>query len=505
MKKLAAVLISLAAAVMIVMFSGYKGAVQEILSGVPIREKTLLDQRVERISSESLPVHKIYRSGELIGVLTDEKSLRDYLRTKYNREYKADYPHGDLQLDTDMYVTSEQSYFVYENIDDQIIDYIDKNDLVSVHTTAIEFAENGNVYAVIHVSDEKLYQEAIQEYLTYFIDSNELSLLNSGKSTPELHTYGSRTVGLTILQDITVTEAYAKPAEIMTTKDEILEYLEYGDTKEKEYYTVQMYDTVAGVGAKNNGLSATQVMNINRDKIKSVDQVLSAGEELCVTYFTPVIDVVVNRESMRKEIVYAETVYVEDEELRKGVSEQRQEGVNGSKNSTYLERWINGVLVSGTLQSSVDTLLPINEIVAVGTLEIPGVGTGQFRWPVDNPRISCGWLCYWGHQAIDVQNKYDLWGNIYAADRGVIIENSYNGISGNYVYIDHNNGYISYYGHMNVRSPLEVGTIVDKGDIIGQLGMTGRATGPHTHFWIGTSYYNKLNPCDGFLDCAVIR
>ena len=239
MKKLAAVLISLAAAVMIVMFSGYKGAVQEILSGVPIREKTLLDQRVERISSESLPVHKIYRSGELIGVLTDEKSLRDYLRTKYNREYKADYPHGDLQLDTDMYVTSEQSYFVYENIDDQIIDYIDKNDLVSVHTTAIEFAENGNVYAVIHVSDEKLYQEAIQEYLTYFIDSNELSLLNSGKTTPELHTYGSRTVGLTILQDIMVTEAYAKPAEIMTTKEEILEYLQEFQTPLR---TVYRYD-----------------------------------------------------------------------------------------------------------------------------------------------------------------------------------------------------------------------------------------------------------------------
>ena len=208
---------------------------------------------------------------------------------------------------------------------------------------------------------------------------------------------------------------------------------------------------------------------------------------------------------MKKEIIYPETIYMEDESIRVGVVEQKQVGVNGSKNSLYLERWINGVLISGTLQSSVDTLRPVNEIIAVGTLEIPGVGTGTFRWPVDNPYISCGWGCYWGHQAIDIQNAYDHWGNIYAADRGVIIENSYNWISGNYVYIDHNNGYISYYGHMNVPSPLPVGTIVDKGDIIGQLGMTGRATGPHTHFWIGTDYYNKLNPCNGFLDCEVIR
>lgn len=167
------------------------------------------------------------------------------------------------------------------------------------------------------------------------------------------------------------------------------------------------------------------------------------------------------------------------------------------------------MLVSGTLQSSVDTLQPVNEIIAVGTLEIPGVGTGQYRWPVENPIISCGWGCYYGHQAIDVQNMYDKYGPIYAADRGVVVENTYHYISGNYVVIDHNNGQRTYYGHMNVPSPIEEGTIVDKGDYIGQLGMTGYATGPHTHFYIEElnedNIYVKLDPCNGFLDCTVLR
>ena len=250
-------------------------------------------------------------------------------------------------------------------------------------------------------------------------------------------------------------------------------------------------------------------MNINPDKISSVDQVLSEGEELCVTYFTPIIDVVVNKESMKKEIIYPSTEYTEDETVRVGQVKQIQAGVNGSKNTLYAERWINGVLVSGTLQSSVDTLQPVSEIIAVGTLEIPGVGTGVYRWPVENPIITCGWGCYWGHEAIDIQNMYDKYGQIFAADRGVVVENTYHYISGNYVVIDHNNGQRTYYGHMNVPSPIEVGTIVDKGDYIGQLGMTGYATGPHTHFYIEeeneSGIYIKLDPCRGYLDCTVIR
>ena len=103
---------------------------------------------------------------------------------------------------------------------------------------------------------------------------------------------------------------------------------------------------------------------------------------------------------------------------------QIQPGIDGSKNSLFQERWINGVLDSGTEKSSVITRNVQNEIIAVGTMK-PDVGTGTFRFPVDNPIISCPWGCYYGHRGTDVQNRYNLWGKVLAADRGVIMKIGY--------------------------------------------------------------------------------
>ena len=465
-----------------------------------VEASSILPQQTTRVDSVPHEVNKLYSSGELVGILSSRTALDAFLKRIYRDLYAEEFPGSEVSLGTDVYLISEQSYMTYENIDQAIFGYLEENRLFTLKCTGVEFSDENGVYAEIYVSNEELFNNAMNEYMTYFISPEELALLNRGDSTPQLKTYGSRSIGITVLQSITMKEVFASPEEIRRTDEEVMQYLEYGDNTEREYYTVLKYDTVAGVGSKNHDLSATQIMNINRDQITSTDQILSEGMELCVTYFTSPIDIVVTKESMKKEPIIAQTIYKTNSELLEGVVRKVQVGVDGSKNSLYTERWINGVLVSGALTSSVDTLQPVNEIVEIGTLFIPDVGTGTFQWPVDNPYISCHWGCYYGHRAIDIQNAYDRYGKIYAADRGVIEVNSYNSINGNYVIINHNNGYETYYGHMNVPSPLAVGTIVNKGEVIGQIGMTGLATGPHTHFFI-MYQGERRNPCEGFLPC----
>jgi murein DD-endopeptidase MepM/ murein hydrolase activator NlpD len=62
------------------------------------------------------------------------------------------------------------------------------------------------------------------------------------------------------------------------------------------------------------------------------------------------------------------------------------------------------------------------------------------------------------------------------------------------VMVDHQNGYITLYGHFS-RLYVTVGQTVKRGDALGKEGSTGRSTGPHLHFEIrkGSS---RLNPAD---------
>ena len=47
--------------------------------------------------------------------------------------------------------------------------------------------------------------------------------------------------------------------------------------------------------------------------------------------------------------------------------------------------------------------------------------------------------------------------------------------------IDHGNGMKTYYAHMS-KVQVKVGDKVNKGDLLGLSGATGRVTGPHLHF-----------------------
>ena len=71
---------------------------------------------------------------------------------------------------------------------------------------------------------------------------------------------------------------------------------------------------------------------------------------------------------------------------------------------------------------------------------------------------------------------------VRAANRGVVRLVDAFFLGGNVVYLDHGGGIVTAYLHLS-RQDVAVGDTVQRGDVIGKVGATGRVTGPHLH-WI---------------------
>ena len=72
---------------------------------------------------------------------------------------------------------------------------------------------------------------------------------------------------------------------------------------------------------------------------------------------------------------------------------------------------------------------------------------------------------------------------VQATGNGVIVHRARESTYGNRIDIQHPNGWTTRYAHMNAFAKgFSVGSRIKQGDIIGYVGMTGLATGPHLHY-----------------------
>lgn len=160
-------------------------------------------------------------------------------------------------------------------------------------------------------------------------------------------------------------------------------------------------------------------------------------------------------------------------------------GANGTKTDVYTNSYFNTDITSSVLISS-NTKNPVTRVVEYGTkLSIRTnitalTGAGYFKWPSSGVYLNA--FVNGGHTGVDVTSSYGT--PIYASATGIVTTTAYDQYGyGNYVKIQHNNGYTTLYGHMSkyIVSP---GQKVTQGQIIGYVGSTGNSTGPHCHFTI---------------------
>jgi murein DD-endopeptidase MepM/ murein hydrolase activator NlpD len=145
------------------------------------------------------------------------------------------------------------------------------------------------------------------------------------------------------------------------------------------------------------------------------------------------------------------------------------------------------VMIPGGSREYKQWLIPVPPHPHSGTAAMTGsvcsggpVGSGAFVWPAQNHFLS-GNDFYAGHLGIDIAAGAGA--PVYAADAGIVTkaDTGWNSGYGNVIMIDHNDGFVTLYGHLS-QFNIKLCQSVYAGELIGLAGDTGNSFGAHLHF-----------------------
>ena len=499
MKKIVTLLIGLILSLAIVFILPNFFNTAESIDITHTNEVSAVTQQILGYGEKEKSYKKLYYKDQLIGVITDIDDFNEIINEDYYL-YEEKFPNSSLGLIEECYFADETSNILFEDVDEKIAEYCKNGDTVNgsyigIKTTAVEFSDSNGVFDIIYIANKEDFTNAFNKFLENFVSSETIEKIRNNVTINSPIDFGSVDVGFKINQNMEFSESIVPIEEILDDEAKIYEYLCYGRNTERQYYETKIGDTVQAVGYYFGDMTAKQVMMLNQDIILNEDQILAPGTVLNVTYYSSPIEVYVTKQRLAQQTVLPDSpLYKEDESLKQGARRIEVEEENGLRNVLYEEVWINGVIQEGKEISSNMIKEPTQGVIALGTMIMPDIGTGNWRYPVDNPIITCNYVCYSNHGGVDFQNMYARWDYVYAADSGVVEGVGYTDVGGYYVRINHNNGYKTYYGHMRTYPYVDEGQVVERGEVLGSIGMTGIATGPHVHF---AMYYNEslIDPC----------
>ncbi len=199
--------------------------------------------------------------------------------------------------------------------------------------------------------------------------------------------------------------------------------------------------------------------------------------------------------SVEYELAYS-TEYEYDHAQPDTYSHVRVEGENGLQKVNYRLVYIDGVQTDAIPQNTTVIKEPTTQVLVLGTQQ-SYTGDGTFTWPVPyTHNVTSPFEYRWGtfHYGIDISWNGCHGQDIVASQSGVVTWAGWDTSGyGNYVIIDHQNGFTTMYAHCD-EVFVSIGDKVLEGDTIATVGNTGYSTGSHLHYeiWDGTTKVDPL-------------
>lgn len=467
--------------------------------------------------------YNVYLDGDLLGTIESKTELEKYIDNQ-NEEYKKMYnvdtiyaPNGlDIKADVVYSNKVETVEKIYKKIQEKkpftikgyqytiTSSYEDNHEEQLEEDELIEDEEQESKQR-IYVLNKDTFVSAIDTFIKTYAGEDAYEAYKSN-TQKKIETTGSIIENVYVKNNITFKETNIPINEkIYTESDDLSKYFLFGKDEKKSNYTVQDGDNIETV-AFNNKIS-TQEFLLSNPTFTSTKNLLFPGQEVTIVETNPQIQIVVKQyliedveSSFTTEITY-------DETRLKGDNQTIREGENGLNRVSRELELTNGIITNTTTKGIEELKPAISKIMVYGDKIVPNVGTRNWGWPT-NQGYTISSTYGWRVDPIDgsrsLHTGLDIAGTglgspVYAADNGTVIKSEFNNAGyGNYIVINHNNGYYTSYAHMNQRVS-DIGDTVAKGQIIGYVGSTGRSTGPHLHFeaWYGGAPFaggSRFNP-----------
>lgn len=276
--------------------------------------------------------------------------------------------------------------------------------------------------------------------------------------------------------------------ELNSALDELLK-------DDKEYY-----DNKSDIGFYNNVEVKEGIFN-NSD-IKTVDEIIKTAQS------KKLLQVLVKTDVVLTEKIPYDTKVKYDKTKDSSYKKVTKKGVNGTQKTTYRISLLDGVQTDAVITDVKTIKKPVNKVVTKGkggsasVVTTREVSSSGFIWPVPSVHtISSSYGYREGgefHTGIDIADG-DCYGATIVASKGGTVEWAGYDDSGygNYVIIDHGDGYKTLYGHCS-SVYVSQGQQVSQGQSICAIGSTGQSTGNHLHFEVrtGDQRSDRQNPLD---------
>jgi len=352
-------------------------------------------------------------------------------------------------------------------------------------------------------SEEQLY-ELIKSNMSYSImayeidvDGEKIGVLNSKEEAEKViekvkehftENYDKESLlEISTVENIDIKQVKASNSEIKE-EEELANYIISGTDEEKKYI-VEKGDTYWNIAEYFN-MSLEDLITANP---QSDPEIIQIGDELNLIVPKPFVNVQVKRKIIQEEKTPYETEYDYASYMYNDEQIITKAGKYGLSEIEAVITEQNGIQIAKEVIAEKVIAEPVTQLVTTGTQDPPPKqGTGYFINPLPGSTISSRFGSRSGGFHLGQDMAKASGSSIKAADGGTVTFAGWSGTYGYVVDIDHGGGYMTRYAHCSDLY-VSAGEKVYQGKIIGAVGSTGLASGPHLHFEV-RKYGSVVNP-----------